>query len=147
MTYKFNRVLSVRQPWAGLLVLGIKQHETRSWNTRERGTIAIHASATQVDPIGVAILNMLYAKMPDKFFPGSEADKICRNLGCIVGTVVIRDTYSTNHTHLKMSNLEKILGDYSKDRHYWVMKDPTIINPSIPAKGQLGFWSFDNTKR
>lgn len=37
--------LSIRQPWAALLVAGAKQIEIRSWRTSRRGLVFIHASA------------------------------------------------------------------------------------------------------
>lgn len=36
--------LSVRQPWAGLLVAGLKSVEVRSWPVRYRGRLLIHAA-------------------------------------------------------------------------------------------------------
>ena len=39
------RAISVRQPWAALIVLGIKDVENRGWRTRYRGPVLIHASA------------------------------------------------------------------------------------------------------
>jgi ASCH domain len=38
--------LSVRQPWAALLLCGAKRYETRNRSTPHRGLIAIHASST-----------------------------------------------------------------------------------------------------
>jgi len=38
------RLLSVKQPWASLLVHGTKQLEVRSWQTSYRGPVAIRAS-------------------------------------------------------------------------------------------------------
>ncbi|MXO81707.1 ASCH domain-containing protein, partial [Paenibacillus sp. OT2-17] len=38
------KVLSMIQPWATLLVQGETLYETRSWKTRYRGPLAIHAS-------------------------------------------------------------------------------------------------------
>jgi hypothetical protein len=38
------RCLSVRQPWASLIVAGIKDVENRTWSTPHRGAILIHAS-------------------------------------------------------------------------------------------------------
>lgn len=35
--------ISVKQPWAALIVAGLKTIEIRSWATRRRGTILIHA--------------------------------------------------------------------------------------------------------
>lgn len=37
------KALSIRQPWAWLIVNGYKSIENRTWNTRIRGTILIHA--------------------------------------------------------------------------------------------------------
>lgn len=36
--------LSVRQPWASLIVLGLKDVENRTWTTKYRGPLLIHAS-------------------------------------------------------------------------------------------------------
>lgn len=40
------KVVSLMQPWATLIALGEKSIETRSWATKYRGEIAIHASKT-----------------------------------------------------------------------------------------------------
>jgi len=38
------KALSIRQPWAWLIVNGYKTIENRSWNTNFRGKVLIHAS-------------------------------------------------------------------------------------------------------
>jgi hypothetical protein len=38
------KVISIRQPWATLIVRGIKDIENRSWPTRYRGPVLVHAS-------------------------------------------------------------------------------------------------------
>src|SRR5262249_17337905 len=49
--------LSVRQPWAALLVGGIKTVEVRTWFTRRRGPVLIHASKLSDDrPEGWALI-------------------------------------------------------------------------------------------
>lgn len=37
------RALTIRQPWASLIAAGVKTLETRSWSTRYRGPLLIHA--------------------------------------------------------------------------------------------------------
>ncbi|MGH7609569.1 MAG: ASCH domain-containing protein [Candidatus Dormibacteria bacterium] len=37
------KALTIRQPWASLLVAGCKVYEYRSWDTRYRDLVAIHA--------------------------------------------------------------------------------------------------------
>lgn len=41
------KTLSLWQPWASLVALGVKTIETRSWSTEYRGPLAIHASARE----------------------------------------------------------------------------------------------------
>jgi ASCH domain len=38
------KILSIRQPWAALIVGGFKDVENRTWPTRYRGLVLIHAS-------------------------------------------------------------------------------------------------------
>ena len=35
--------ISIKQPWAALLVVGLKTVEVRTWPTRRRGPVFIHA--------------------------------------------------------------------------------------------------------
>ena len=39
-----TKVLTLHQPWASLVALGVKTIETRSWSTQYRGPLAIHAA-------------------------------------------------------------------------------------------------------
>jgi hypothetical protein len=38
------KIISVRQPWASLIANGIKDVENRTWPTRYRGRVLVHAS-------------------------------------------------------------------------------------------------------
>ena len=37
------KVLTIKQPWASLIVDGYKKYEFRSWKTKYRGKFLIHA--------------------------------------------------------------------------------------------------------
>ena len=37
------KVLTIREPWASLIINGYKEYEFRSWKTNYRGKILIHA--------------------------------------------------------------------------------------------------------
>jgi len=50
--------ISVKQPWAALLVAGLKTVEVRTWRTRRRGPVLIHASKIADDrPEGWALID------------------------------------------------------------------------------------------
>ena len=49
--------LSVKQPWAALLVAGLKSVEVRTWSTRRRGRVLIHAGKViDARPAGWALI-------------------------------------------------------------------------------------------
>jgi hypothetical protein len=43
------RAITIRQPWAWLIVNGHKDIENRSWATRHRGPLLIHAGQSEAD--------------------------------------------------------------------------------------------------
>ncbi len=46
-----NKAISVRQPWAEAIIRGGKNVENRSWMTKYRGLIAIHAGMATDDSV------------------------------------------------------------------------------------------------
>ena len=59
------KALSLRQPWAWLVVAGYKDVENRTWATRFRGMFLIHASKT-FDHVGYKrVLHEMNLALPD----------------------------------------------------------------------------------
>ena len=120
------RALSIKQPWAWLILNGIKDIENRTWQTKFRGTILIHAGK-QVDKKG-------YDFVADAFY---EAGKI-KDLptikefenwtGGICGHVEITGCVSK-------SNSPWFFGPYG-----FTLKNPQMMD-IIPCKGQLSFFT------
>lgn len=83
------KAISIRQPWAWLIVNGYKDIENRTWETRIRGTVAIHAGkahgrAERED------YDRVRAKRPEIAMP--PFDKL--HFGAVVGSVEIVDCVS-----------------------------------------------------
>lgn len=74
------KAISIRQPWAQLIVLGIKDIENRSWRTKYRGKVIVHASL-KVDWKAVKDLGI-----KEKHWPIFQ-----KNRGGIVGETEIVD--------------------------------------------------------
>ena len=74
--------LSVKQPFAWLIVNGFKDIENRTWRTNHRGPLAIHASRTgaPITPALLALCRRLRIQLPDEF-----------QCGGIVGVVTVVD--------------------------------------------------------
>jgi len=139
------KTLTIQQPYAGLLILGIKKNETRSWNTKHRGKLAIHSSA-KMTADGKQTLEWLSKELPDVFFPGSEAMIMCTRLGMVLGTVNVIETFSTNSSYnvaVHTESLERYLGDYSANRYFWKCEDPVQFASPVPAVGKLSIWNWE----
>jgi hypothetical protein len=79
------RVLTLWQPWAWLLVSGIKDIENRPWPTRYRGEVAIHA-ALALDPAYAA--GRLQLPVPVTLPPAEELPRgaivgLCEIVACV----------------------------------------------------------------
>ena len=133
------KALSVRQPWASLIVLGLKDIENRSWATRQRGTVLVHASKGMTrneweDAIDFAV----EAIRADPRNAGATKTKTLRELGFefdalprggIVGQVEITDCVTASPSPWFMGE------------HGFVLANPKPL-PFRPFKGALGFFNI-----
>lgn len=74
-----THAISVKQPWAALIVHGLKTIEIRTWGTRRRGPILIHAAKVS-DPRAEA-----WAGVPPELRAAAELT------GGILGTACLTD--------------------------------------------------------
>lgn len=141
-------VLSLLQPWASLVVLGHKKIETRSWNTKYRGELLIHASAKKVSP-KMELTDAFaanYGKL--QLFDGIPS-MFDLPLGAIIGKAILIDVVTSEWFYQFASNgisnieQEQAFGDYSPNRFLWILHNPVLFKEPIPCKGQLGIWNFD----
>jgi hypothetical protein len=117
------KALSLKQPWAELIVCGMKTVELRKWNTKFRGVFLIHASKIS-DENGMKLFGF-------ENFP----------LGCIVGKAELVDVkkYEGNREFVRDRNLHLASGDFKG--HGFVLKNVKRLK-NIKCKGSLGFWEF-----
>lgn len=87
------RVLTLRQPWASLIALGVKSIETRSWSTQYRGPLAIHAGAKRLTGAVVGEWKTFYDRIDAEFIMEhyGTAESFLAPLGAIVATCTLVD--------------------------------------------------------
>ncbi|KAK9288937.1 hypothetical protein L1049_017408 [Liquidambar formosana] len=82
-----NPCLTMHQPWASLLVCGIKRIEGRSWPAPLRGRLWIHAASKVPDPATIKAMEDFYREIytvngiTDLKFP--EHYPVSRLIGCV----------------------------------------------------------------
>ena len=124
------KVLTIRQPWASLIVNGYKKYEFRSRRTMYRGKILIHAGL-KVDK------DMLerFEKYNIAYVPGAIIGE-----ATIVDCILVDDEFSN-----KIRNIDPIV--YSKssyvEKYAWKLENVKKYDKPIYCKGQLGLWNYD----
>jgi len=120
------KALSVKLPWAWLLIHGGKDIENRNWFNQHKGETAIHCSAT-VSPSEYEACERFLAERGIRVaLPSIDALKALA--GKIIGTVEITG-------YVKQSHSRWFVGRFG-----FVCTKPRAIKTAIQAKGSLGFW-------
>lgn len=130
------KALSIKEPFASLVSLGIKRIETRSWKTNYRGEIYIHASLTK---------NKLEKERKEKILKLLPKDYKFKE-GFIICKAYLKDCVLMDEKFLydiKKNETEYLCGGYENGRYAWILSDVSILKNKIPAKGKLGIWNFD----
>ena len=127
------KVLTIKQPWASLIADGYKEYEFRTWHTKYRGELLIHAGKG-VDKEAVKrfeTYNLEYLK------------------GCIIAKVNMTDCVNVDdklRKELKEKDELVYRGiqnkNKNKDEYGFKLENVKKIKP-ISINGQLGFWNYD----
>jgi len=141
------KALTIRQPWASLFALGVKQMETRSWDTKYRGPVAIHAGLAMPSRIGQRVTFGDFEVERDKsglLLRGPYLPWPYRlPMGAVVAVGDLFQTRSTMSGGHAPSDRERSLGDHSPGRFAWSITSMSRLPQPIPAKGRQGFWNWD----
>jgi hypothetical protein len=134
--------LSIRQPWASLILKAGKDIENRNWPTKVRGRVLVHAAkgmtrdehedaiafavdAIRVDPRNAGATNM--RTLRDLGFAFEDQQR-----GGIIGSVEIVDCVRTSASPW-------FVGEFG-----FVLRDPKPL-PFTPWRGQLGFFDVPDS--
>lgn len=141
------KALTLHQPWASLIALNAKCIETRSWSTRYRGPLAIHAgkfldtlelsrlaSVGALDIVGLAAAGLVRAGYA--LGPGHIP------LGRVVALATLADVQPITPENTP-AEPERSFGDYTPGRFAWYLSDVRPLPRPIPAKGGRRLWEWN----
>lgn len=146
------KALTLWQPWASLCVwtnpddgLAEKQIETRSWPTKYRGWMAIHAAKDE-SVYWDALQDSSLKQAVNRYLPQSVPPEF----GAIIGLVNLIDVWSVSCTYLlpylkvgyKWHRRNLSFGDYSAGRFGWIFNRHIQLTEPIPCKGAQGLWNL-----
>ena len=126
------KVITIKQPFASLIIAGLKEYEFRTWKTNYRGPILIHAGK-KIDKEALKKYEQFYLEYPT---------------GCILGKADLTDCIKINEearTMLKGKKsivYENAINNKEDNQYGLKLENIQIIEP-IYIKGQLGLWNYD----
>lgn len=124
------KTITIKQPWAMLICLGIKDIENRTWATKYRGSILIHASANSIKYFSAL-----------EFFGKERSDIIKQKTGYVPKLPVASIIGSVDIVNC-IRDAKSIWAD--EGQWHWVLANPILFPEPIPAKGKLSFWDYPN---
>lgn len=123
------KALSIRQPWAWLIVHAGKDIENRTWHTRFRGRFLVHAASGMTRREHAEVQRFALesgAVQAASDFPAFEE----LQRGGIIGSVELVDSVDTSASPWYMGHKG------------FVLRDPVAL-PFAPLKGRLGFFEVE----
>ena len=118
-----QKALSIRQPWASLIVWGLKSVEIRTWSTSYRGRMCIHA-AKKIDQ--QASLRFGVEGAP---------------LGALIGTVELVGVEPfTSESWAELADEHLDTGIFTPRLYGWRFDDPRPFDSPIPYRGDRGLF-------
>lgn len=115
--------LSIRQPWASLIVKAGKDIENRCWPTKFRGRVLVHAAKGCTRAEWENAIEFAEDILDKRITTGlKEIDR-----GGIIGSVEIVDCVTASASPW-------FVGEFG-----FVLRNPELL-PFVPWKGQLGFF-------
>lgn len=139
------KAISIKNPWANLECVGIKDIENRTWPTSCRERVLIHSSGKCVTK---KELDLLLNDKTRLLFEENNFDyNAIKGLrtSAIIGSVEIIDCV-TNHKSIWAQHeafnwhCDKD-GNLIKNTTYnWILANPILFDQPINAKGTLSFW-------
>jgi ASCH domain-containing protein len=124
------KCLSLKQPYAELLVSGKKTIELRKWNTSFRGKFLVHASK-----------NIDKERLD---FPGIDHNKLIS--GAVIGAAILYDVKQYRDKTELEADKNKHLADakqFGFCKYGFMIKNAHRFRRSIPYPGMLKFFQVD----
>ena len=128
------KCLSVKQPWAALIVSGEKDVENRSWATMYRGRVLIHASASPDRTAVLPKLTILRGATRSSKTWQTKLNALKAVTGAIIGSVELYDCVPSHPSRWA-------------DKHYawhWLLRDAEMFRVPMPYSGKLKLYDVDD---
>ena len=136
------RAISLWQPWASAMALGIKCIETRDWVSRYRGPLLIHAAQKKSRENREVFNELLDEEAVSAAFLAAELGEYdALPFGAVLAVVRMVDCVRITKLNIAtLSETERVLGDYRPGREAWITHNARRLVKPFPCAGRQGFF-------
>lgn len=128
------KVLTIKQPWATLIMQGYKRFEFRSWQTKYRGDLLIHAGKG----IDKEAIKRLEKYLPKELLTGKILGKVTL-VDCIKMSPEFKE-------RLLKENKDIYAKSSFQENYGWQMDNLQVFKEPIEIKGHLSLWEYNIEK-
>lgn len=128
------KVITVKQPWATLIADGYKEYEFRTWKTKYRGDILIHAGK------GIDKKAMERFKYLNLEYPTSQIIAKATIADCVKVDDKLRSILTKKDPIVYKGIINKTSNDWNG--YGFKLENVEKIKP-IEVKGKLSLWDYD----
>lgn len=138
------RAISLWQPWASAIALGLKRYETRHWSTDYRGPLAIHAARKSTRELEDFFNDLM---LRGDMWPTFQAARLYSFTmlpkGGIVAIAILIDVLPTERLTKRgaVSDSERVLGNFAPGRFAWQLRNIHPLPQPYYIKGRQGFFN------
>ena len=125
------KALTIKQPWATLIIQGDKRFEFRSWQTKYRGDFLIHAGKG----IDKEAMKRLAKYLPEELPYGKILGKV-KLVDCIKMSPEFKEV-------LLKENSDIYTKSSFQENYGWQISDVEVFENPIDAKGHLSLWEYN----
>lgn len=129
------KAISLWEPWASAMALGLKHNETRSWPTSYLGDLAICSAKRKMEFEEWRISEVISAHHP-------EWQPVYGCVLCVVELFQCVQSQAFLSGMLPLSDLEQCLGNYTYGRWIWRTKNIRRLKTPMPIIGHQGLWNL-----
>lgn len=130
------RILSVKQPWAGLLLSGVKKYECRGWGPRRPGVMLLHASSGKALGLPELREERLYQQAVAEAGMEDESEW---TTSAIIGAVDVVRVWPPDRLPPLSAMDEFLVGDL-EDSYLWETGTRWPFAKPITCHGKLNLW-------
>lgn len=131
--------ITLWQPWASLWLSTRKTHETRTWATKYRGPLLVHAAKR---PPGVQAFGTVLNEMCCTEFGDKWVDELPR--GVLLGVVWLIDCRPTTERR-PIDHEDFVCGNWEGGRFAWQRGSFSRWDEPLAYKGRQGFFNVPKT--